>query len=49
MSKHAEQDIRRRIDLSGGADHLDQLCLDGIPIRTLTPTIRRLLEGCPKL
>jgi hypothetical protein len=49
MPKRAEQDIRRRIDLSGGSEHLDQLCLDGIPIHTFTPTIRRLLEGCPKL
>lgn len=49
MLKRAEQDIRRRIDLSGGVSTLDQLCLDGIPILTFTITIRRLLEGCPKL
>jgi len=28
---------------------MDQLCLDGIDIKNITPNIKKMLEGCPNL
>lgn len=28
---------------------MEELCLDGIEIRTITPNIKKLIEGCSRL
>jgi hypothetical protein len=49
MSKKAENEVRKRIEASGGPQGLEQLCLDSIEIRNLTPSVKKLLEGCASL